>query len=292
VLADYDLAQLVPCLDWAPFFQTWDLAGTYPAILDDSKVGETARQVFADGQAMLKRIVAEKWLTANGVFGIFPANAVGDDVEIYTDESRKSVRLTWHNLRQQQVRPEGKPNYCLSDFIAQKDSGVADYVGAFAVTAGLGIEQKLAEFAAQHDDYNAILLKALADRLAEAFAEHLHQRVRREFWGYAPDEALSNKDMIAEKYRGIRPAAGYPACPDHTEKGPLFALLDAEKNTGMALTESFAMHPAAAVSGYYLAHPEAQYFAVTKIGRDQLEDYAKRKGMTVAQAERWLAPIL
>ncbi|MBZ0125386.1 MAG: B12-binding domain-containing protein, partial [Rhodocyclaceae bacterium] len=292
VLADYDLAQLVPCLDWTPFFQTWDLAGAYPTILDDPKVGETARQVFADGQAMLKRIVDEKWLTANGVFGIFPANAVGDDVEIYTDESRKAVRLTWHNLRQQQVRPEGKPNYCLSDFIAPKDSGVADYVGAFAVTAGLGIERKLAEFAAQHDDYNAILLKALADRLAEAFAEHLHQRVRREYWGYAADEALSNAELIAEKYRGIRPAAGYPACPDHTEKGPLFALLDATKNTGMALTESFAMHPAASVSGFYLAHPEARYFAVTKIGRDQLEDYAKRKGMTLAEAERWLAPVL
>jgi 5-methyltetrahydrofolate--homocysteine methyltransferase len=292
VLADYDLAQLVPCLDWAPFFQTWDLAGSYPAILDDPKVGETARQVFADGQAMLERIVAEKWLSANGVFGLFPANAVGDDVEIYTDDSRRTLRLTWHNLRQQQLRPEGKPNYCLSDFIAPKDSGVADYVGAFAVTAGLGIEKKLAEFAAQHDDYNAILLKALADRLAEAFAEHLHQRVRREFWGYADDEALSSEELIAEKYRGIRPAAGYPACPDHTEKGPLFALLDAENHTGMALTESFAMHPAASVSGFYLAHPEARYFAVTKIGRDQLEDYAKRKGMTLAEAERWLAPVL
>jgi 5-methyltetrahydrofolate--homocysteine methyltransferase len=291
-LANYDLAALVPCLDWAPFFQTWDLAGSWPAILDDPKVGETARQVFADGQAMLKRIVDEKWLSANGVFGLFPANSVGDDVEIYTDDSRRTVRLTWHNLRQQQVRPEGKPNYCLSDFIAPKDSGVADHVGAFAVTAGLGIEKKLAEFAAQHDDYNAILLKALADRLAEAFAEHLHRRVRREFWGYAADEALTNEELIAEKYRGIRPAAGYPACPDHTEKGPLFALLEAEKHAGMALTESFAMHPAASVSGFYLAHPEARYFAVTKIGRDQLEDYAKRKGMTLAEAERWLAPVL
>ncbi len=291
-LADYDLAALVPFLDWAPFFQTWDLAGSYPAILDDPTVGETSRQVFADGQAMLERIVEEKWLTANGVFGIFPANAVGDDVEIYADESRQSVRLVWHNLRQQQVRPEGKPNYCLSDFVAPKESGIADYVGAFAVTAGIGIEKKLAEFAAQHDDYNAILLKALADRLAEAFAEHLHQRVRREFWGYSADEALTNAELIAEKYRGIRPAAGYPACPDHTEKGPLFTLLEAEKHTGMALTESFAMHPAASVSGYYLAHPEARYFAVTKVGRDQLEDYAKRKGMTTAEAERWLAPVL
>jgi len=291
-LADYDLARLVPFIDWAPFFQTWDLAGAYPAILDDAKVGETARQVFADGQAMLKRIVDEKWLSASGVFGLFPANAVGDDVELYTDDSRTSVRLTWHNLRQQQARPEGKPNYCLSDFVAPKDSGVADYVGAFAVTAGLGIERKLAEFEAKHDDYSAILLKALADRLAEAFAEHLHQRVRREFWGYAAGEALTNAELIAEKYRGIRPAAGYPACPDHTEKGPLFALLDATKNAGMTLTESFAMHPAASVSGFYLAHPEARYFAVSKLGRDQLEDYAKRKGMSVAEAERWLAPLL
>jgi 5-methyltetrahydrofolate--homocysteine methyltransferase len=291
-LADYDLAALVPCIDWAPFFQTWDLAGSYPAILDDPKVGETARQVFADGQAMLKRIVHEKWLSASGVFGLFPANAVGDDVELYTDDSRRTVRLTWHNLRQQQARPEGKPNYCLSDFVAPKESGVADYVGAFAVTAGLGIERKLAEFEAKHDDYSAILLKALADRLAEAFAEHLHQSVRREFWGYAANEALSNEELIAEQYRGIRPAAGYPACPDHTEKGPLFALLDATKNAGMTLTESFAMHPAASVSGFYLAHPEARYFAVSKIGRDQLEDYAKRKGMSVAEAERWLAPVL
>ena len=291
-LSGYDLAVLVPFIDWAPFFQTWDLAGAYPAILDDPKVGETARQVLADGQAMLKRIVEEKWLTANGVFGVFPANTVGDDVELYTDEARNALRMNWHNLRQQQVRPKGKPNYCLSDFVAPKDSGVADYVGAFAVTTGIGIEKKLAEFAAQHDDYNAILLKALADRLAEAFAEHLHQRVRREFWGYAADEALSSEALIAEQYRGIRPAAGYPACPDHTEKGPLFTLLDAEQHTGMALTESFAMHPAASVSGYYLAHPEARYFAVTKIGRDQLEDYAKRKGMTTAEAERWLAPVL
>ncbi len=294
-LADYDLAALAPFIDWAPFFQTWDLAGAYPANLADPKVGETARQVLADGQAMLGRIVEEKWLTANGVYGLFPANSVSDDVEIYTDESRNTLHMTWHNLRQQQARPNSKPrkpNYCLSDFVAPKDSGVADYVGAFAVTAGIGIEQKLAEFAAQHDDYNAILLKALADRLAEAFAEALHQRVRREFWGYAADEALSNKEMIEEKYRGIRPAAGYPACPDHTEKGPLFTLLEAEKHTGMALTESFAMHPAASVSGFYLAHPEARYFAVTKIGRDQLEDYAKRKGMTLAEAERWLAPVL
>jgi len=292
VLADYDLARLLPCLDWGPFFQVWDLAGSYPAILDDPKVGEAARQVFADGQAMLARIVAEKWLTANGVFGLFAANSVGDDVELYADESRAATLMTWHNLRQQHVRPEGKPNYCLSDFIAPKEAGAMDYAGIFAVTAGIGIEQKLAQFAASGDDYSGIMLKALADRLAEAFAEHLHQRVRREFWGYAADEALTNEELIAERYRGIRPAAGYPACPDHTEKGPLFALLDATRHTGMTLTESFAMHPAASVSGFYLAHPDAHYFAVPKIARDQLEDYARRKGMTLTEAERWLAPVL
>jgi len=291
-LQDYDLATLAEHIDWSPYFQTWDLTGSYPQILDDKVVGESARGVFNDAQAMLKRIIEEKWLTANGVYGLFPANSVGDDVEIYEDDTRKNVRLVWHGLRQQHVRPEGKPNYCLSDFVAPKESGVADYVGAFAVTAGLGIEKKLQEFIAKHDDYNAIMLKALADRLAEAYAEHLHRRVRREFWGYAADESLSNVDMIAEKYRGIRPAAGYPACPDHTEKGPLFQLLDAKAKSGITLTDSYAMLPAAAVSGYYLGHPEAQYFAISKIGRDQLEDYAKRKGLTLAEAERWLAPIL
>jgi len=291
-LENYDLAKLVDSIDWSPFFQTWDLAGAYPQILDDVVVGESARGVFSDAQAMLKKIVDEKWLSANGVYGLFPANRVGDDVEIYETEARDTLRLTWHNLRQQHARPEGKPNYCLSDFVAPKTSGVADYVGAFAVTAGVGIETKLAEFEAQHDDYSAIMLKSLADRLAEAFAEHLHQRVRREFWGYAADEALTNADMIAEKYQGIRPAAGYPACPDHTEKGPLFALLDATKNSGITLTESFAMLPTAAVSGYYLAHPEAQYFAISKIGRDQVDDYAKRTGYSQKEMERWLAPIL
>ncbi|HMM54047.1 MAG TPA: methionine synthase [Candidatus Desulfobacillus sp.] len=292
VLADYDLALLLPCLDWSPFFQVWDLPGSYPRILDDPKYGETARQVLRDGEAMLARIVAEKWLRANAVFGLFPANSVGDDVELYAGEERGEPLMTWHNLRQQHVGPTGKPNYCMADFVAPKDSGLADYAGAFAVTAGIGIEKKLAEFAAAHDDYGAIMLKALADRLAEAFAEHLHLRVRREFWGYAADEALSNAELIAEKYRGIRPAAGYPSCPDHTEKGPLFSLLAATQNAGIALTESYAMQPAASVSGYYLAHAEARYFAVTKIGHDQLEDYARRKGMTLAEAERWLAPLL
>jgi 5-methyltetrahydrofolate--homocysteine methyltransferase len=292
VLRDYDLSKLVPFIDWSPFFQTWDLPGSYPKILEDTTVGAHAREVFRDAQAMLQRVVEEKWLSANAVFGLFPANAAGDDIEIYADEQRSRVRMTWHNLRQQHERPEGKPHLCLSDFVAPKDSGVADWVGAFAVTAGSGIERKLAEFEAAHDDYSAIMLKALADRLAEAFAEHLHRLVRTDFWGYAPDEALGNDELIAEKYRGIRPAPGYPACPDHTEKGALFALLDAPHAAGMRLTESYAMLPAASVSGFYLAHPEARYFAVTRIARDQLEDYARRKGMTSEEAARWLAPVL
>jgi 5-methyltetrahydrofolate--homocysteine methyltransferase len=292
VLRDYDLSKLVPFIDWSPFFQTWDLPGSYPKILEDTTVGAHAREVFRDAQAMLQRVVEEKWLSANAVFGLFPANAAGDDIEIYADEQRSRVRMTWHNLRQQHERPEGKPHLCLSDFVAPKDSGVADWVGAFAVTAGSGIERKLAEFEAAHDDYSAIMLKALADRLAEAFAEHLHRLVRTDFWGYAPDEALGNDELIAEKYRGIRPAPGYPACPDHTEKGALFALLDAPHAAGMRLTESYAMLPAASVSGFYLAHPEARYFAVTRIARDQLEDYARRKGMTAEEAARWLAPVL
>ncbi len=291
-LRDYDLAKLVPFIDWSPLFQTWDLSGSYPKILDDAVVGSHAREVLRDAKAMLERIVAEKWLSANAVFGLFPANAVGDDIEIYADEARDCVLMTWHNLRQQHERPAGKPHHCLSDYVAPRDSGVTDWVGAFAVTAGIGIEKKLAEFQAAHDDYSAIMLKALADRLAEAFAEHLHRLVRTDSWGYAADETLSNEELIAEKYCGIRPAPGYPACPDHTEKGALFALLDAPHAAGMTLTESYAMLPAAAVSGFYLAHPEARYFAVTKIGRDQLQDYARRKGMSVEEAARWLAPVL
>jgi 5-methyltetrahydrofolate--homocysteine methyltransferase len=291
-LRNYDLAALVPFIDWGPFFQTWDLSGAYPKILDDPKVGEAARSLLQDGQAMLARVVAEKWLTANGVFGLFPANAIGDDIDIYADESRSRPLMTWHNLRQQHARPAGKPHYCLADFVASRDSGVADYIGAFAVTAGIGIEAKLAEFEAQHDDYSSIMLKALADRLAEAFAEHLHQRVRRMEWGYAADERLGCGELVAEKYQGIRPAPGYPACPDHTEKGALFALLDAPGNAGMTLTDSFAMLPAASVSGFYLAHPDAQYFAVTRIDSDQLKDYAGRKGMPESEARRWLAPLL
>ncbi|HRO34707.1 methionine synthase [Thauera sp.] len=289
---DVELGELVNYIDWGPFFQTWDLAGRFPAILDDAVVGETARNVFADGKAMLDRIVAEEWLQAKAVFGLFPANAVGDDIEIYTGEDRKHLAMVWHGLRQQHERPAGKPHWCLADFIAPKDSGVPDWVGAFAVTAGLGIEARVVEFEAAHDDYHAIMLKSLADRLAEACAEWLHERVRRECWGYAADETLGNEALIREEYRGIRPAPGYPACPDHTVKGPLFELLGARERIGMELTESYAMMPAAAVSGFYFAHPESHYFAVQKIGRDQLEDWARRTGMEVDEAARWLAPLL
>jgi len=288
---DYDLAAIARHIDWSPFFQTWELSGPYPKILQDPVVGEAARNVFAEGQAMLEKIIAEKWLAANAAVGLFPANNVGDDIEIYTDESRSRVAMRFHNLRQQAQKPTGKPNYCLADFVAPKSSGVKDYLGAFAVTSGIGIEARVREFEARHDDYNAIMLKSLADRLAEAFTEHLHQRVRREFWGYAADETLDNDALIREEYRGIRPAPGYPACPDHTEKGDLFRLLDAPK-LGITLTESYAMWPAAAVSGFYFSHPESQYFAVGKIGRDQVEDYARRKGLALSATEKWLAPAL
>jgi 5-methyltetrahydrofolate--homocysteine methyltransferase len=292
-LEAYPLEVLVEFIDWTPFFQAWELAGRYPKILQDEVVGEEARKLFADAQAMLKKIVKEKWLTANAVFGLFPANSVNsDDVEIYTDESRKNVAMTWHNLRQQTRKPADIPNYCLADYIAPKDSKVKDYIGGFAVTTGIGIEKKMQEFEKANDDYSAIMLQALADRLAEAFAEHLHLRVRREFWGYVSDEALSNDDLIAEKYRGIRPAPGYPACPEHSEKGPLFELLQAPKNAGITLTESFAMLPTAAVSGFYFSHPQAQYFATGKVDKDQVADYAQRKGWTLEEAERWLAPVL
>ena len=290
VLKDIDLAMLAEYIDWAPFFQTWDLAGAYPKILDDEIVGETARAVFKDAKAMLEEVIAGKWISANAIFGLYPANRVGDDVEFYADESRTRKIAAWHGLRQQHERPPGKPHECLSDFVAP--AGTADWVGMFAVGAGMGIEKKLAEFEAAHDDYRAIMLKAIADRFAEACAEWLHERVRKEYWGYASGESLSNEALIKEEYTGIRPAPGYPACPDHTAKGEIFRVLDAEKNIGMQLTESYAMIPAAAVSGFYLAHPEAHYFAVSKIGRDQLEDWAQRAGMSIAEAERWLAPIL
>ncbi|SEQ93998.1 5-methyltetrahydrofolate--homocysteine methyltransferase [Nitrosomonas sp. Nm51] len=291
-LKNYPLEKIVPFIDWTPFFQAWELAGRYPAILDDDVVGETASNLFRDAQTMLKKIVEQKWLSANAVFGLFPANAVGDDIEIYTNENRDKIAMTWHCLRQQTQKPSGKPNRCLSDFIAPKETGLKDYIGLFAVGAGFGIEERIKAFEDVNDDYSAIVLKALADRLAEAFAEHMHMRVRREFWGYASDEELSNEQLIKEEYLGIRPAPGYPACPDHTEKGPLFELLGATEKADIIITESFAMVPTAAVSGFYIAHPESTFFAVGKIGKDQVEDYAKRKGWTVEKTEQWLAPVL
>jgi len=284
-LGDLDLATIAKYIDWSPFFQTWDLAGKYPRIFDDTRIGEQARQVFADAQAMLEKIVAEKWLTARAVFGLFEANSTGDDIEL---RDGGKVVMTWRGLRQQVTRADNKPNQCLADFVAPK----GDYAGAFAVTAGLGIEKKLAEFEAAHDDYSAIMLKALADRLAEAATEWLHERVRKNYWGYAPKESLGNDELIAEAYQGIRPAPGYPACPDHTVKRDLFRILDAPKHCGMGLTESMAMTPAASVSGFYLAHPEARYFAINRIGRDQLEDWAGRNNMKTSEAEKWLAPQL
>jgi len=292
VLDDYPLDDLVPRIDWTPFFQTWELAGHYPNILTDPTLGPAATSLFADAQALLDRIVRERLLRARAVFGVFRANAVGDDIEIYADEERSEQLAVIHTLRQQMLKPPGRPNLALADFVAPRETGVADYVGGFAVTAGEGLDALAASFEAAQDDYSAILAKALADRLAEAFAERLHERVRREYWGYAPDEALDNAALIRERYQGIRPAPGYPACPDHTEKRTLFDLLRAETNAGITLTESYAMLPAAAVSGYYFWHPQSQYFGVGKIERDQVEDYARRKGLDVAVMERWLAPNL
>ncbi len=289
----HDLAELARYIDWTPFFQAWELAGRYPKILDDPVVGAEARKLFRDAQAMLERIIAEKWIEARSVVGLFPANSVNDDdIEIYADDTRSRVLMTWHNLRQQMVKPQGQPNWCLADFIAPKDSGVKDYIGAFVVTAGIGEAERVKVFEEAHDDYSAILFKALCDRLAEALAERMHEEVRKVLWGYAADEQLDNEQLIAEQYRGIRPAPGYPACPEHTEKGALFALLQAEAAIGVRLTESYAMVPMASVSGFYLSHPNARYFAVAKIDRDQVEDYARRKGWDLATAERWLAPNL
>ncbi|MGH7525332.1 MAG: vitamin B12 dependent-methionine synthase activation domain-containing protein, partial [Gemmatimonadales bacterium] len=292
VLEDYPLADLVGRIDWTPFFQTWELAGHYPAILEDPVVGTAASSLFRDAQALLDRIVHQRLLRARGVFGFFPANSAGDDIEVYADGDRTDPVSVIHSLRQQMLKPPGRPNLALADFVAPRESGVADYVGGFAVTSGIGVDQLVAGFEAAHDDYNAILAKALADRLAEAFAERLHERVRTEFWGYARGETLPNEKLIREEYQGIRPAPGYPACPDHTEKRALFDLLHAEEHAGITLTESYAMTPAAAVSGYYFWHPQSQYFGVGKIERDQVEDYAKRKGMEVSTVERWLAPNL
>lgn len=289
---DYDLNKLIERIDWTPFFSAWELAGRYPRILNDEVIGEEATKLFADGQAMLKQIVDENWLEARGVIGFFPAHSDGDDIQIYADEDRNEVIKTLHHLRQQDSKKNTRPNYCLSDYIAPKDSDLNDYIGAFAVTTGHKIEAKIAEFEAEHDDYQSIMLKVLADRLAEAFAEHMHERVRKEFWGYEPQESLANDELIREKYRGIRPAPGYPACPDHTEKATLWELLEPDTNAGMSITESFAMLPTAAVSGWYFAHPEARYFSVTRIQQDQVADYARRKDMDLISAERWLAPVL
>jgi len=292
---NYDLATIARYVDWGPFFQTWDLHGPFPQILTDDVVGEHARQVFAEGEKMLERVVAERWLQASAAVAFHPANSVGDDIEIYTDDTRSQVLFTWHGLRQQTRKPVidgmANPNQALADFIAPKDSGIADYIGLFALTAGLGIDKREALFAQKHDDYGAIMLKAIADRLAEAFAEMMHERVRKDLWGYAAGEQLTSQELIGEKYRGIRPAPGYPACPEHAVKRAMFDALGAEE-IGMTLTENFAMHPAASVSGFYLAHPQARYFNVGRIGRDQLEDLAARKQQSVGELERWLAPSL
>ncbi|MGY1679855.1 methionine synthase [Geodermatophilus sp. SYSU D01176] len=293
VFADYPLEELRDYIDWQPFFNAWEMRGRFPDILHNPATGEAARRLYQDAQEMLDRIVAERWLTASGVFGLFPANRVdGEDIEVYTDETRTAVRTTLHQLRQQTEGRDGSPRTSLADFVAPKETGLRDFVGAFAVTAGLGSAERVAAFKAANDDYSAILLEALADRLAEAFAERLHERVRREFWGYAVDEHLDNDALIAEKYRGIRPAPGYPACPEHTEKRTIWELLDVEAATGITLTDSMAMWPGAAVSGLYLAHPQSRYFVLGRLGRDQVEDYARRKGWTLAEAERWLSPNL
>jgi 5-methyltetrahydrofolate--homocysteine methyltransferase len=293
VLRDYPIETLRSYIDWTPFFRTWEMKGRYPAIFEDPERGEEARRLFDDANRLLDTVISDTKLTANGILGIFPANTVGyDDIEVYTDESRKGVLTTLHTLRQQTEKNESGKNLALADFIAPKETGLADYIGAFAVTTGVGVDELVKKFEKEHDDYNSIMVKALADRLAEAFAEHLHERVRKEFWGYAENERFSNEELIKEKYTGIRPAAGYPAQPDHTEKVLVFKLLDVEENTGITLTENLAMHPAASVSGLYFAHPEADYFNVGKIGKDQVTDYHKRKGMSLIEAERWLRPIL
>jgi len=292
--SNYDLGELVGYIDWTPFFHTWELNGRYPAILKDNKVGAEAQKLFNDAQEMLRAIVSEKWLTASAVVGLWPANSMGDDIVLFTDESRTSKLTTLHTLRQQIARDPSRKraHTALSDFIAPKETGLADYIGGFAVTAGLGEEEAIKSRIAPTDDYRRIILKALADRLAEAFAERMHERVRKELWGYAPAETFTNEDLIAEKYRGIRPAPGYPAQPDHTEKATLWELMNVQQNTGIALTESFAMWPSASVSGLYLSHPDSHYFGVGKIERDQVADYAARKGWTLQEAERWLAPVL
>ena len=286
------LEELVRYIDWMPFFNAWEFAGRFPDVLTDPVVGEAASNLYADARRMLKQMISERWVQANAVIGFFPANSVDDDIEVYADESRSQVRYRLHHLRQQKPKPAGQPHYALSDFVAPRDSGVKDWIGAFAVTTGIGLDEKVHEFEARHDDYSSIMLKALADRLAESLAERMHERARREFWGYAPEERFTNDQLVREEYRGIRPAPGYPACPDHTEKATLWQMLDVDKTAGIRLTESFAMYPTAAVSGWFFAHPEARYFQVGRIDSDQVADYARRKGLALAEAERWLAPLI
>ncbi len=302
VIEDYPLEELVPYIDWTPFFHTWELRGSYPKIFTDKNVGDEAKKLFADAQELLKRIVDEKLLTAKAVFGFWPAQSVNDDIELAVtsntlkvDEKLKNgnaEQVMIHTLRQQAEKVDGQPYYALSDFIAPKESGVPDYFGGFALTTGIGCDELVAEFEKNHDDYNSIMTKALADRLAEAFAEKLHELVRKDYWGYAKDEKFSNEELIKEQYEGIRPAPGYPACPEHTEKGTLFALLDAENKIGLKITESYAMYPTAAVSGFYFSHPESRYFGLGKITKDQIEDYSLRKDMSLEETERWLSPNL
>jgi len=291
VLIDVPLTELVPYIDWSPFFMAWELRGKYPEIFNDTVVGERAKELFDDAQVILKRIVDERLLTANGVYGFFPANAVGDDILLYADESRSEVLATLPMLRQQSEKSSGEANKSLADYVAPKETGIADYVGMFAVTAGIGIEPVVAAYEADNDDYNAIMTKALADRLAEAFAEYLH-KVARDDWGFGKEESLSNEDLIRERYRGIRPAPGYPACPDHLLKSRIWDVLGVKATAGIELTESLAMYPTAAVSGLYFGHPEAKYFSVGKVERDQVVDYAERMEMSVADIERWLSPYL
>ncbi|MGL4242351.1 MAG: vitamin B12 dependent-methionine synthase activation domain-containing protein, partial [Beijerinckiaceae bacterium] len=292
VISTQSLEELVPYIDWTPFFQTWELKGRFPQILDDEKQGEAARTLYEDAKKMLKRIVDERWFQAKAVIGFWPANAVGDDIHLYTGESRQETLAVFHTLRQQLSKRDGRANTAMSDFVAPKSSGVADYVGGFVVTAGIGEDEIARKFEGRNDDYSSIMAKALADRLAEAFAEFMHMKVRREYWGYAKDEAISTEALIMEEYRGIRPAPGYPAQPDHTEKATLWKLLQADRKIGVTLTESYAMWPGSSVSGLYVGHPDAHYFGVAKVERDQVEDYALRKGMDIAEVERWLAPIL
>jgi 5-methyltetrahydrofolate--homocysteine methyltransferase len=292
VFEDYDLAELREYIDWQPFFNAWEMKGRFPDILNNPATGEAARRLYDDAQAMLDLMIKEKWVTANGVMGFFPANAVGDDIEVYTDADRTEVRTTLFNLRQQGEHRVGIPNRSLGDFVAPRETGLQDHVGAFAVTAGLGAQDRVRQFKDDLDDYSAILLESLADRLAEAFAERLHQRVRTELWGYTDDDGLDNEALIAERYAGIRPAPGYPACPEHTEKRTLWELLDVESRVGIELTDSMAMWPGASVSGWYFSHPQSQYFVVGRVARDQVASYAARKGWTLREAERWLSPNL